>query len=89
MYDESTKHSVWVCVKDKRDLYQQEEVVQGCGVSPLLGTCEPTAGVVSSFGLLSRRQTLTHLSESSTGHCAAGQGLEQVVYKERLRPGLV
>lgn len=86
MYYKSTKRLVLVCVKDKRDLYQQEHGLQvrGHDASPPFSTCEPTAGVVPSFGLLSRRETLTNPSEYSTGH-QAGQGLEPVVHEERLR----
>jgi len=71
---ESTTQSVLVCMKDKQGLHQRQPSlqVQGSDASPPFSTCEPTAGVVSSFGLLRRRETLVQLSKPSTGHRAGG-----------------
>lgn len=68
IYYERTKSSVLVCVKDKRDLHQQKQSLQaqGSDVCPPFSTWKPTAGVVSSFELLSRRETWTHLSKHAT-----------------------
>lgn len=74
IYYEGTKSSVLVCVKGKRDLHQQKQglQVEGSDVFPPLSTWNPAAGVVSSFGLLSRRETWTHLSKHITRELARG-----------------